>query len=648
MTTTATYGTWRSPITAELLVEQVVIPTQVQTDGNDIYWNERRPGEGGRQVIVVHRASGEEEDLLPSPFSARSMVHEYGGQSFCVRDGILVFSNLADQRLYLRSPGGEILPLTDEAASGASVRYADQMISHDARFLVCVRERHGVEGRKGAGGVVNEIVRISLSGSHLVEVLASGNDFYLAPRLSPDDAELAYLTWNHPNMPWDGTELHTRSLAEGAREDRLLAGGPEESISQPRYGADGMLYYLSDRSGFWNIYDREGNACFPIEAECGGPDWVFGQSTYLPTQAGQLIVAYTRNAKNQIAIVHGAEVHEPTHALTNLSSLALTSSGALVALGASAGTPLGVISMDYSSGEITTIRSSRSLSIDPGYLSLPRHFAFPTSDGAQAYALYYAPKNIDFQGAPGERPPLIVQSHGGPTANARQLFDPEIQFWTSRGFALIDVDYGGSTGYGRAYRERLNGKWGVVDVEDCANAARYLIDRGRVDPRRIAIHGGSAGGYTTLACLTFTRVFEVGASYYGVSDPALLAEETHKFESRYLDRLIGPYPEMRDRYNERSPLHHSRELRSPVIFFQGLDDKIVPPNQAERLIDALHFTGIPTAYIAFPGEGHGFRGAEAITQSIEAELYFYSRVLDIEVADTLNPIPISDDSALAR
>ena len=326
----------------------------------------------------------------------------------------------------------------------------------------------------------------------------------------------------------------------------------------------------------------------------------------------------------------------------------MTDSGKIIALGGSARDPLGVIQIDLNDNSTKTLRASRELSIDPGYISIPRHMSFPTTDGLDAYALYYPPKNNDFQGAPGERPPLIVQSHGGPTASARQVFDPEIQYWTSRGFAVVDVDYGGSTGYGREYRERLTGRWGIVDVEDCTNAALYLVARGRVDRRHIVIHGGSAGGYTTLACLVFKHIFAAGASYYGVSDLVSLATDTHKFESHYLDKLIGPYPAAKATYDERSPLVHARDMRVPVIFFQGLDDMIVPPNQAQMMVDALHVHGIPSAYLTFAGEGHGFRGATAIKRSIEAELYFYSRVLGLDVADSIEPVIIVDSLLLTH
>lgn len=648
MPTTAAYGSWKSPITGALLVEHVVVPSQVVIENEDVYWNERRPSEEGRQVIVVSRAGGSGEDLLPAPFSARTTVHEYGGQSYAVHDGVIYFSNFVDQRLYRRDLDGEIIPLTEETEVPRALRFADLVITRDGRQVICVRERHGVNGVEGALGVVNDIVAITTDGSCEITVLVSGNDFYLAPRCSPDGKRLVYLTWNHPNMPWDGTELFSVDLADDMTTSpaTLIAGGLTESVSQPRFANDAELFYLSDRSGYWNIYNESGSAIFPIDAECGGPDWQFGQSTFVIGDDHEITVAFSRAGTMQLAVIANGSVRELDHRLTNFPSISRTVTGELIALAGSARDPLALVRIDPTDGATSIIRASRELNIDAAYISTPRHITFPTNDGLEAYALYYPPKNKDFQSAPGERPPLIVQSHGGPTANARQLFDPEIQYWTSRGFAIVDVDYGGSTGYGRAYRERLAGKWGIVDVDDCTNVATYLSARGRVDRRRMVIHGGSAGGYTTLACLTFRRAFSAGASYYGVSDLTSLAKDTHKFESRYLDKLVGPYPEAEAIYSERSPLFHARDLKSPVIFFQGLEDMIVPPAQAQMMVDALHVHGVPAAYLTFEGEQHGFRKASTIIRSIEAELYFYSRVLDIRLSEVIEPVEIVDASLL--
>lgn len=648
MAKTAAYGAWRSPITSELLVEQVVGPGQILTEGTDVYWNERRPTEEGRQVIVVVHEDGSTEDLLPLPYSARTLVHEYGGLSYCVRDGVVYFANFADQRLYRRDLSGLIEPITPEPESSRATRFADLVVSLDGNHIVCVRERHGVDEVPGTAGVINDVVRVATDGSGDLEVLAFGYDFYLAPRLSPDGTRLVYLAWNMPNMPWDATELFGIDLHDrkGVNSARLIAGGSAESISQPRFGRDGTLYYLSDRSGFWNLYEESGRPRFCVDAECSAPDWQFGQSTYFVQDDQSVVIALSREGATHLAVVDGTGVRELHHPLTTFGSLAKGADGTILALAGSAKDPLAVVRIDSKDNSTTELRSSRKVNIDPGYISIPRHLTFLTTGGLEAYALFYPPKNRDFQGAPGERPPLIVQCHGGPTSQARQLFDPEIQYFTSRGFAVVDVDYGGSSGYGRAYRERLTGNWGVVDVDDCTNAALALVDRGRVDRRRLIIHGSSAGGYTTLACLTFRKVFAAGASYYGVSDLASLASDSHKFESRYLDSLVGRLPEDASRYEERSPLAHARELKCPVIFFQGLEDAVVPPAQAEMMVEALHRHGIPSAYLAFEGEQHGFRKASTIVRAIEAELSFYAQVLDIPISDHLEPVTINDASLL--
>lgn len=648
MAKTAAYGTWTSPITGESLVAEVVALSSIATDAKDTYWIERRPGEAGRQVIVVMRGDGSIEDLLPPPYSARTTVHEYGGRCYCVRDGRVYFTNLSDQRIYTCDGSGPIEALEATPETDRATRYADLICTDDGRWLIAVRERHGVNGVEGVAGVVNDLVKIPVEGAGPIEVIASGNDFYSSPRLSPVERRLVYLTWNHPQMPWDGTELYSVELDEDHRPStsRLVAGGTEESIGQPRFARDGGLYYLSDRSGFWNLYDERERAVFPIAADCAEPDWQFGQSSYVIFDDHSVAVTYTRDATVKIARIEPTGARDLELAYSYFAALTTDAKGRILALAGSATDPTAIIAIDPATGTSEVIRESRMLGIDPGYISTPRHMTFRTTGDLEAHALYYPPRNRDFQGAPGERPPLIVESHGGPTANARQLFDLSIQFWTSRGFAVVDVDYGGSSGYGRAYRERLVGNWGVVDVDDCTNAARALADRGRVDGRRLIIHGSSAGGYTTLACMTFRNVFAAGASYYGISDLTALAHDTHKFESHYTDRLIGRLPDDEAIYRERSPLVHARELRCPVIFFQGLEDPVVPPAQAEVMVAALHTHGVPAAYIAFAGEQHGFRNASTIVRSIEAELYFYGRVLDIAIADSVEPVEIADASLL--
>ena len=648
MASTAPYGSWKSPISAALLVQEAVGLSQVLTEGDWAYWNELRPAESGRNVVVRRRvdASGPPEELLGPEFSARTLVHEYGGLCYAVRGEHLYFSNYADQRLYHRRPDGETSPITDEPLLARSTRYADPVLTPDGAHLICVRERHQVEGVSGASGVENDLVAIPTDGLGPVSVLAEGHDFYAAPRLSPDGSRLAFVCWDDPNMPWDATSLYLgelgRDLILGPLS--LVGGGPEISISQPRFSDAGVLHYLSDESGYWNLYDEHGLALAPMEADFGGPDWVFGQASYAFSASGQLLAVVHLDGGQQLGVVEEGAFRALECEYNVISSLAPTEK-AMVTLCGSATRPLAVVVLE-DNGVGTLLQQSRSVEIDLGYLSSPRTIDFPTSGGATAHGLYYAPKNAEYISPPGARPPLIVQSHGGPTAAASALFDPKIQYWTSRGFAVVDVNYRGSTGYGRAYREQLAGQWGVVDVDDCIAAAEHLARAGRVDKRKMVIHGGSAGGYTTLCALTFHHVFAAGASYAGVSDLGALARDTHKFEANYLEKLVGPYPAAAETYAERSPIHHAQLLTCPVIFFQGLEDAIVPPRQAEEMFDALRRRGIATAYLAYPGEQHGFRKSETIVSVAEAELSFYGQVLGFVPAGDVPRIPIENGSTL--
>jgi dipeptidyl aminopeptidase/acylaminoacyl peptidase len=635
----ASYGSWRSPISSDLIVRGVVGLGQIVLDDRDVYWMESRPGEGGRSVVVLRTPDGRTEDVTPQPFNARTRVHEYGGGDFAVHDGTVYFSNFADQRIYRRAPDGEPQPLTPENGR----RYADMVVDSDRHRLIAVREDHSTP----ANEPVNEIVGVDLEDGE-ERVLASGNDFYSSPRLSPDGRRLAWLTWNHPNMPWDGTELMVCDLGADASPENVeqVAGGQDESIFQPEWSPDGTLHFVSDRTGWWNLY-REGRA-EPLcerEAEFGLPQWVFGMSAYAFVSPGRIVCSYTERGSSRLAILD-TEIGELDPLETPYSSIASVradeAAGRIVFRGSSPTEPACIVRLDPSTGNLEVLRRSGNLEIDPGYLSVPEPVEFPTEKDRTAYAFFYPPKNRDYAAPDGELPPLLVMSHGGPTAVTTTALDPEIQYWTSRGIAVLDVNYGGSTGYGREYRRRLDGMWGVVDVEDCTNGASYLAERSLADGRRLMITGGSAGGYTTLCALTFTDAFAAGASHFGVSDVEALARETHKFESRYLDRLIGPYPERADLYRERSPIHFTDLLSCPVIFFQGLEDEVVPPNQAETMFEALREKDLPVSYVPFEGEQHGFRRAENIKRALDGELYFYSRVFGFELADTVEPVPIEN------
>jgi dipeptidyl aminopeptidase/acylaminoacyl peptidase len=636
----APYGSWRSPITADLIVAETIRLGLIGLDGDDIYWSEMRPAEGGRYVVVRRTPDRGTADVTPPPFNARTRVHEYGGGAAVVADGTIYFSNWEDQRLYRQDPGGEPRPITPEA----ELRYADGVVDRGRGRMVCVREDHTIAGREP----VNAIVSLDLDGGEGFRVLASGNDFYAAPRLSPDGARLAWLTWNHPNMPWDGTELWVGELrADGSLgRAKRVAGGLDESIFQPEWSPDGVLHFVSDRTGWWNLYCWRDGRVEPLAemaAEFGLPQWVFGMATYGFASAERIICAYSEGGT-----WHLAELDTATGQLTPIDTpyaeidAVRAGPDRAVLLAGSPTEPTSVVQLDLATGQFEVLRRSSGVPVDPGYLSSPQPIEFPTEGGLTAHAFFYPPRNRDYVAPSGERPPLLVVSHGGPTGATSSTLDLGVQYWTSRGIGVLDVNYGGSTGYGRAYRQRLEGRWGIVDVDDCANGARYLAGRGAVDGDRLIIQGGSAGGYTTLCALTFRDVFQAGASYYGVSDLAALAQETHKFESRYLDRLVGPYPERADLYRERSPIHFTDQLSCPVIFFQGLEDPVVPPSQAESMVEALRAKGLPVAYVPFEGEQHGFRRAEHIKRALETELYFYARVFGFELAEPVEPVPIDN------
>jgi dipeptidyl aminopeptidase/acylaminoacyl peptidase len=657
----APYGSWRSPITLDALVEQTVDFAFPLATLRFTYWSERRPAQGGRVVVVRQRndGSGPAEDVFGRDFNARTLAHEYGGLAYAVhKDDTLYFSNFADQRLYrIGADADEPVPITADPPSERSVRYAAPVLTPSGRHVVAVRERHPEPDDPAQ--VVNDLVVLSTDGSQEPTVLADGHDFFGHPALSPDGSRVVWVCWDHPNMPWDGTSLWEAELDADMclRAHRLIAGGLDESVTQPKYSPDGRLHFISDRTGWWNLYaaDQEGATNLaPMEADLGAPDWVFGLSSYAFLADGSVLASWGEGGLSRLGILlPGTEALARVGTdLTSFRDLrSAPDGGFVVALAGSSSTPESVVRITPgadASAEVAAVKRSRENTVDRRYLSVPEPLEFPTKGGLSAHALYYPPKNADFEAPSGELPPVIVRSHGGPTSASSSVLDYATQFWTSRGFAVVDVNYGGSTGYGRAYRERLRGNWGVVDVDDCVNAALFLAKTGRADQGRLLIHGGSAGGYTTLCALTFRDIFAAGASYFGVADAGALARETHKLESRYLDSLIGPWPEARATYEERSPVFHAGQLRTPTILFQGLEDKVVPPDQAEVMAAALAENGVPFAYVGYEGEQHGFRKAENIRRTSEAELYFYGRVLGFAPADDLQPVTIQNESALTR
>jgi dipeptidyl aminopeptidase/acylaminoacyl peptidase len=622
---------WPSPISAQAAAAGRLRIGDVQLDGGDVYWVEGRPAEAGRCVIVRER-DGVASDLIDAPFSARTRVHEYGGGAMRVHGGVVYFSNASDARVYKLGSGA---PDSLTPAVG-DVRYADFDVDASRNRIVCVAEDH-----RGPS-VMNDIRTIPLAGGDPVSIIG-GNDFYSTPRVSPDGARLAWLTWNQPNMPWDGCELWTAALDDAGlpRDSRLVAGGARESIFQPSWSPESVLHFTSDRTGWWNLYRDDGGtgvALAPMHAECGGPQWLFALSAYAFCAAGRIALWACRDGSWELhSVAPSGELRRVRVPYTQFGMNMSAHGDDVVFLAGAPDTALAVVHCNLSTDEHHVVRAvSDDLMITDSIRSIPRHVTFSGQGGDVAHAWYYAPRNDAARPAPGWRPPLLVRAHGGPTSATSVALDPSVQYWTSRGFAYLDVDYGGSTGYGRAYRERLNGEAGVVDVGDCVAGARFLVDTDSVDPHRLFIHGGSAGGYVVLCAMTFHDVFQAGASLYGIADlEVLFAQDPHKFESRY----EAPYPKAHARY-ERSPVHFIDRVRGAVLLLQGLDDRVVPKAQAELMFAALQAGGVPCAYIGFPGEEHGFRQAPNIARSMEAELYFFATVTRMSVAESIEPVAI--------
>jgi dipeptidyl aminopeptidase/acylaminoacyl peptidase len=647
------YGTWSSPLSAEVVATGEVWLEEVQLRGGVCYWLEERPAEEGRHVIVTGDALSSGRDLTPEGFSARTKVHEYGGGSYWTHNGTVFFANFDDQRLYRADDGAPPVPITPETEG--RYRYADGETTADGSLIVCVRERHEDDD------VINEIVAMRADGSGEARVVVGGRDFFSNPRISPDGSRLTWLAWDLPWMPWDGCELWVAELAKdgSVRGARLVAGRlDDESIFQPMWSPAGELHFVSDRTGWWNLYRERGGEVaplYPMEAEFGWPQWVFGETSYGFLGDGRIPCIYGQEGVQHVALLdpEAGELLDLDLPYTAISFPSLAAEGShILFIGSSPTIPPQVVLLDFTSRSVEVLRSSADRPVDPGYLSVPRQISFPTEGGLTAHAHFYPPVNRDFGpvGDPDqERPPLIVMSHGGPTSQSSAAFDLNKQFFTSRGFAVVDVNYGGSTGYGREYRRRLNGKWGVVDTTDCVNAARYLASLGEVDGDRLLIRGGSAGGYTTLCALTFHDDFAAGASYYGISDLEPFATgQTHKFERQYEHTLVGPFPEAIDIYRERSPIHYVDRISCPMILFQGDQDEVVPPAQAQVMVDALKAKGLPFAYLLFADEQHGFRKSGNIARSLEAEVSFYAQILGFDLGDRIEPVQIQNLSRSQR
>lgn len=638
----APYGTWKSPITAHSVAAGALRLGGVVVDGDDIYWIEGRPHESGRCVLVRRSADGRSADVTLAGTNVRTRVHEYGGAAYTVSRGVVYYAEFSDQRLYRLVPGHTPEPLTPPG----DWFYADWSIDPPCQRLVAVREDHTAK----QGEPVTTLVSLPLVGSPAAaEVIVSGHDFYSTPRFSPDGSRLSWLAWRHPNMPWDGTELWVANVSDdgSVQQPRLVTGGENDAIFQPGWSPDGTLYFVSDRTDWWNLYRVRNDRIelvYAMPADFGRPQWQLGMSTWAFADTSRLVVTYQQRGRWRLATID-VRTGTFTPARTNWEpgeNIAATRSHA-VFVGGSVAAYDAVVRFDLETGATETLKVASDVVLDSGYLTTPEPIEFPTDGGLTAHAFYYAPRNRDFSAPVDERPPLVVIGHGGPTASTSARLNLEVQYWSSRGFAVVDVNYGGSSGYGRGYRRRLCGQWGVVDVADCANVAKYLTTHRQADPDRLIIRGRSAGGYTALAVLAFhPEVFKAGASYYGISDLEAMARDTHKFESRYLDSLIGPYPAEREIYRTRSPIHFVGRVSCPLIVFQGLEDRVVPPNQSRMMADAVRAKGLPVAFLLFEGEQHGFRKSATIVQCLEAELYFYSAIFGFVTADQLSPIKIDN------
>ena len=632
----APYGTWHSPLTAADLARSAISLNYVQVTEGVPYWVESRPAEGGRNVIVTSDANGAVRELTPPAFNARTRVHEYGGTPYAVSRGTVYFTNFADQRLYLQRPGEKPVALTPEG-----YRYADFELDRTGRHLFCIREDH-----TGGGEPKNAVVMVDIAAGGPGKVLFEGSDFVAYPRVSPDGRRFAWVAWNHPNMPWDATTLYVAELTDsGLSGITALAGGTGESAVEPRWDGDGTLYFLSDRSNWWNLYrsrDHRVSRVFSFEADIASPLWTLGQSNYALTGDGRAVVRYTVTARDRLGVVslESGQLTPLDLPFVGLSNIQLASRNTAVAIAGSPTEEAAFVTLDLETADRRVLRVAGTLKLETPFISIAESIEFPTGDGLTAHAFYYPPTNPHFAAPAGEKPPLVVKVHGGPTSHSKAELALATQYWTSRGFALLDVNHGGSSGFGREYRERLSGNWGVVDVADVVAAVKYLIEQGRVDGDRAAIRGGSAGGFTVLAALAFHDVFRAGANYYGVSDLEGLARDTHKFEARYLDRLVAPLPEGRAVYESRAPIRHLENFKATLITFQGAEDKVVPPSQSRAIVVALKAQGTPVAYLEFEGEQHGFRRAENIVRSLESELAFYGRVFGFTPDGSLPPVTL--------
>jgi dipeptidyl aminopeptidase/acylaminoacyl peptidase len=645
---TAPFGSWASPFRIERLTDRVVFLAEARAIDGVTWWLEGRPDEGGRQVLVRRETDGTQVRMTPEGFNARCRVHEYGGGATLMSGDLVIVSDFVTGRLHKVVAPERLEVLTPEK----QWRYAD--MTHDAAHnrLIAVREDHEPATVATHGEWNNEMVAIDLATGD-VSVLVAGADFYAAPRISPDGATLAWLEWRHPNMPWDGTELMVGAInADGSLgEARLVAGSREDWIAQPRWSPAGVLHFSAEPDGWMNLFrevDGRIETVTDFEAEFVGPDWIFGLCTYAFMADGGILAVARSGGRDQLVKLEADGALSPIDLpFSEIAGLSIDGDR-IVFRAAGPDRPNSVIEL-LQDGTTKVLRRANPNVPEREDVSLPEHVEFPTAGGLTAYGNFYPPTNRSFVGLAGTLPPLIVTSHGGPTSAAFSGFATGFQLFTSRGYAVLDVDYGGSTGYGKAYRKRLELQWGIVDVEDCVAGAKYLAEQGLVDGTRLAIRGGSASGFTTLAALAFTKDFDAGCTYFGIGDLRAFVKDTHKFESRYLESLLGKWPEAKQVYLDRSPSLHAENITVPVLVQQGAEDKIVPQAEAERIVDALFERHVPHAYLLYPGEDHGFRGHDAIIRSFGGELSFYAQVFGFEPADDIEPLEIQFlDEARAR
>lgn len=644
------YGSWPSPWTPELVATSSFFPqywvSHIEIDGDgSVYAQVRRPDDGGRAVILKLDQQGGGLSLVPAPYSVSTSIVEYGGPAFVVCDNLVFFINAADQRWYRRDPDGSIGAITAEGA----VRYGAAQVDRSRRRLICVREDH-----RSGGEPVNSIVAISMDGDEYGQVLVAGDDFYAWPALSSDGSRLAWTSWNHPHVPWDVTSIASAKLDDAGVVASIQMIVPEagEVACDSQFSPDGELYFVSDRSEWWNYYRWDGEraiAVAPMEKEFARPFWNMGTSDYRVLDDGRLFGVHSCDGINHLGFV------DPTNGRLERLDLPFTyyarlkvHAGHAFALASSPVLPARVLKIDLATGETSTLLQMPHYPDTGGFVSEPQHLSFKSADGRTGFGFFYPPANANYAGPPDAKPPLLITSHGGPTGCTNTCYNPAIQFWTSRGFAVFDINYAGSTGYGRPFRDLLKGGWGVVDVQDHVAAALHLAQVGLVDGERLGVRGWSAGGFNTFACLAFSDVFHAGCAYFGISDVELWARETHKLEAYYADYLVGPRETSQRLWRARSPLHNADNITAPLLMLQGDQDKITPPNQSEAILKNLQDRGVPVGYILFEGEAHGFRKASSNLASLQAELAFFSRIFGVRVADQLPELVLHCDPGMAE